>query len=40
MRKILALVFVVAACGLFGCNESPGEKVERTVRNIGDDIAK
>lgn len=38
MRKILMFVLVVSACGLVGCQESAGEKVERSVRNAVDDV--
>jgi len=40
MRKLLLLVLVVSICGLVGCEESAGEKVERKVRNAVDDISK
>jgi hypothetical protein len=40
MRKLLLLVLVVSICGLVGCDESPGAKVERKVRNAVDDITK
>ena len=40
MRKLLALVLAVSFCALVGCHESPGEKVERKVRNAVDDITK
>lgn len=40
MRTILALVFAVSLIALAGCRESPGEKVERTVRNAVDDVTK
>jgi len=36
MRKILALVVVAVA--LVACKETTGEKVERKLRNAGDDI--
>ena len=38
MRKLMALALVVAVCGLIGCAETAGEKVERKVRNAVDDL--
>jgi hypothetical protein len=40
MRKLLLLVLVVSICGLVGCEESTGDKIERKVRNAADDLTK
>jgi len=40
MRKLIALVLVASICGLVGCEESTGAKIERKVRNAADDMTK